>query len=191
MTAPSTYLRQLRDAQARRRLELARLLRDNPAATNIELAKTLNVNRDTIAEDRLALMQQVNLEAKTETQIMREDQLDRIQKKMAEIEGDQLLMSAADRHLALWRWMKLETILRGTAAPTRSENVNVNLDGENLGPYRKFVLAVRGLDESQIEQLLVLAREMPRKGFVMVQPPESSPLWGDAPKQLEEDNATR
>jgi hypothetical protein len=190
MTAPSTYLRQLRDAQARRRLELARLLRDDPSANNKELAKALNVDRHTIAEDRLALMQQVNESAKTETQIMREDQLDRIQKKMAEIEDDQLLMSAADRHLALWRWMKLETTLRGTAAPTRSENLNVNVDGENVGPYRQFVLAVHGLDAEQVKQLLTLAREMPRKPFVMIHPPETSPLWG-APKQLEEDNATR
>jgi hypothetical protein len=156
MTAPSTYLRQLRDAQARRRLELARLLRDNPAATNIELAKALNVNRDTIAEDRLALMQEVNQDAKTETQIMRDDQLARIKAKIAEIECDALLMKATDKHQALWRWMLLEVKLTGTAAPTRAENVNVNVDAQVI-PIEKQLLvadAFAGLyDDEWLEEL--------------------------------------
>jgi hypothetical protein len=47
--------------------------------------------------------------------------------------------------------------LKGTEAATRSENVNVNLDGDAIGPYRQFVLASRGLDAEQVEQLLTLA----------------------------------
>ena len=74
--------------------------------------------------------------------------------------------------------------LKGTEAATRSENVNVNLDGDAIGPYRQFVLASRGLDAEQVEQLLTLAREMPRKPFVQVAPPKSSPLW-DVPQLTE------
>jgi hypothetical protein len=186
MTAPTTYLRQLREGATRRRLELTKLLRDDPTATNVALAKVLGVNRDTIAEDRKFLMSQATNEAQSEMQLYREDQLARIADKWEQIESDDS-MSGAEKHLAWSRWMKLEMDLRGTAAPTRSESLNVNADAENIGPYRKFVLAAQGLDELQIDQLLLMARELPRKPFVMAQPPKNSPLWSKTPKQLEGD----
>lgn len=175
MTAPSTYLRQLREGAANRRLELAKILRDTPEATNLELAAALNVNRDTIAEDRKFLMVQANQETKTEIQLYRDNQLTRIEEKWDEIEAD-ASMTGAEKHLAWSRWMKLEMDLRGTAAPAKSLVGHVH-DAENLGPYRKFVLAVRGLDESQIEELLTAARAVPRKIRPMPQPPKTSPLW--------------
>lgn len=73
--------------------------------------------------------------------------------------------------------------LLGLNAPTRSVTATINADAEAIGPYRKFVQAVQGLDEQQIEQLFLMARELPRRGFTMVQPPETSPLWT---KQLTE-----
>jgi hypothetical protein len=195
MTAPSNHLRSMSgylrkriEQQTSRRLGVAKILRETPDATNIELAKIFDVDRDTIAGDRKFLMAQVTQNAMTETDLMREDQLDRIAKKIEEIETDHLLMGAAEKHLALWRWMKLETELKGTARPTRSENVNVNVDAENIGPYRQFVLACRGLDAERVERLLTMAREMPRRAFVQVAPPKSSPLW-DAP-QLGDGDAT-
>ena len=176
MTAPASYLRDLREQRESRRLGVAKVLRETPNATNVELAKVFGVNRDTIQEDRKFLMTQVNQEALSETQLYRDDQLTRITAKWDEIETDDT-MSGAEKHLAWARWMKLEMDLRGTAAPTKSVTANVNVDAENIGPYRKFVLAVAGLDESQIEHLLLMAREIPRKPFVMVQPPKTSPLW--------------
>jgi hypothetical protein len=193
MSAPKDHLRNLRgplrarhERQTSRRLGVAKVIRDTPDASNVELARMFDVDRDTIAEDRKFLMSQMNQEAMTETQLYREDQLARIADKWEEIESDES-MSGAEKHLAWSRWMKLEMDLRGTAAPTRSESLNVNADAENIGPYRKFVLAAQGLDESQIEQLLLTARELPRKPFVMAQPPKNSPLWGKTPKQLEGD----
>lgn len=129
MTTPpklQPYLRQRREAQARRRLELARLLQETPDATNIELAKALHVDRDTIAEDRKHLMSVVSNEAKDEMQIYREDQLTRIATKWDEIENDDT-MTGAEKHLAWSRWMKLEMDLRGTAAPTKS--ISAHVDG--------------------------------------------------------------
>ena len=151
-----------------------------------EQAKVLGVSYITVRRDRKALMEQARNETLTEMQLYREDQLARIADKWEEIESDET-MTGAEKHLAWSRWMKLEMDLRGTAAPTRSESLSVNADAENIGPYRKFVLAVQGLDETQIEQLLLTAREMPRKPFVMVQPPKNSPLWGNTQRQLDGD----
>jgi len=78
--------------------------------------------------------------------------------------------------------------LHGANAPTRNENLNLTGDLESLGPYRQFVLACRGLDQEQVDQLLTLAREMPRKPAPMAQPPKTSPLWEN--KQLEVGDAT-
>jgi hypothetical protein len=174
VTAPRTYLREMRDAQARRRLEVAKLVRDTPKVTDTELAKALNVDRCTIREDRRALMAELHQDAKTETQIYRDDQLARIMVKWEEIEYD-VSMSSAEKHLAMYRWMKLETHLRGTAAPSRSIVASIALDG--VGPYREFVSACHGLEAEQMETLLKLAREMPRREFEQVDPPLSSSLW--------------
>jgi DNA-binding Lrp family transcriptional regulator len=78
--------------------------------------------------------------------------------------------------------------LLGLNAPSRSENLNLTGDLESLGPYRQFVLACRGLDQEQVEQLLTTAREMPRKPAPMAQPPKTSPLWEG--KELEAGDAT-
>jgi hypothetical protein len=162
MTAPTTYLRTLRDAQARRRLELAKLLRDNPDATNIELAKVLNVDRHTITSDRLAIMTQVNQEALTETQLYRNDQLSRVAKKWDEIENDES-MTGAEKHLAWSRWMKLEMDLRGTAAPTKSISANVNVDQQviPIEQQLEYLNAFAGFYED--ERLQELDRVKARK----------------------------
>lgn len=86
MTAPSTYLRQLRESAANRRLELARILRDNPDATNVELAAALNVNRDTIAEDRKALMELVVNDTTNEMQLLRDDLRQKLEALEAEVQ---------------------------------------------------------------------------------------------------------
>jgi hypothetical protein len=99
--------------------------------------------------------------------------------------GDKPLpLAAVDRLIKI-----AEVVMRleGTAAPSRSENVSINADVENLGPYRKFVLAVQGLDETQVEELLTAARAVPRKALARPVWPKTSPLWGNEPKQLEGD----
>jgi DNA-binding Lrp family transcriptional regulator len=72
--------------------------------------------------------------------------------------------------------------LLGLNAPSKSITAHVDAT-ENIGPYRKFVLACSGLEESQIEQLLVMARNMPRISRPRPEPPTTSPLWV---KQLKE-----
>jgi hypothetical protein len=196
MTAPSSYLRTLREGQTSRRLGVAKVLRETPDATNIELAKIFDVDRDTIAEDRKFLMSQVNQDTKTEMQLYRDDQLARCEARRQELVDlrkrlvDHLIKpeDAVDLHLKILDREKdndeFEAKLTGTAAPTRAENVNLHGDLENVGPYRQFVLASRGLDAEQVERLLTMAREMPRKPFVQVAPPKSSPLW-DVPQLTE------
>jgi hypothetical protein len=187
MTPLPEHLRNLREQQTSRRLGVAKVLRETPDATNQELAKVFNVSRNTIAEDRKYLMNVANGEAKTEMQLYRDDQLTRIQQKWDEIEGDQT-MSGAEKHLAWSRWMKLEMDLRGTAAPTRSENVNINADAESVSEYRLWVRACAGLDEEQRTDVRRYARSLKRKPVEMIQPPKTSPLW--EPKQLENGDAT-
>lgn len=181
------HLRHRREARDARRLELARLIRETPDVTNLELAKALNVSRNTITQDRLAIMELARTETQTEIQLHREDQLTRIAAKWAEIEAD-TSMTGAEKHLAWSRWMKLEVDLRGTAAPTRSESVNINADAENLSEYRLWVRACAGLDEEQRTDVRRYARSLLRKPIEMIQPPKTSPLW--EAKQLESGDAT-
>jgi hypothetical protein len=138
-------------------------------------------NAETLSRIKKEVMQQARSETQTEMQLYRQDQLTRIQEKWDEIENDES-MSGAEKHLAWSRWMKLEMDLRGTAAPSKSITAHVDAT-ENIGPYRKFVLACSGLEESQIEQLFVVARDMPRISRPRPEPPTTSPLWV---KQLKE-----
>src|SRR5580698_6756464 len=88
VTAPAAHLRKLREGQASRRLGVAKVLRETPNATDIELARIFDVSRNTIAEDRKAIMGLVNNETQTEMQLYRDDQLARITEKWREIDLD-------------------------------------------------------------------------------------------------------
>jgi hypothetical protein len=163
MTAPSGYLRRLREQRESRRLGVAKVLRETPNATNVELAKVFAVNRDTIQEDRQHLMTLAKTETLTETQLYRNDQLSRVAEKWGEIDGDQT-MSGAEKHLAWSRWMKLEMDLRGTAAPSRSSstNLNVNINPEHSTEYLLFREACAGLSEDQLHEVYTAAKTLPR-----------------------------
>lgn len=86
MTAPSEYLRNLREQRESRRLGVAKALRDTPTATNIELAKVFGVTRDTIAEDRKAIVEQLKLNTLTETEQLRADMVGRLESLNTELE---------------------------------------------------------------------------------------------------------
>lgn len=86
MTAPSTYLRQMHEAGARRRLEIAKLLRDNPAATNKQLAAALNVSRDTIALDRKLMIEDLKNQTLNETELLRQDMVGRLESLNTKLE---------------------------------------------------------------------------------------------------------
>jgi hypothetical protein len=155
--ASITKIRSDREARAHRHLELVRLLRDNPQATNIELAEALNVSRNTITSDRLAIMTQVNQEAMTETQLYRDAQLARVQEKWDEIEND-ASMSGAEKHLAWSRWMKLEMDLRGTAAPTKS--IHATVSGPQLDAlYLDIRQELIDLDDDAKHEALLMMRK--------------------------------
>jgi glycerol-3-phosphate dehydrogenase len=127
-------------------------------------------------------MTQVAQEAKTEVQVYRAEHIEELRKLREQLQ-DFLIPAEKRIELAL-KIIAQDAKFKATEMPTRSENVNVNLDGDAIGPYRQFVLASRGLDAEQVERLLTLAREMPRKPFVQVAPPKSSPLW-DVPQLTE------
>ena len=155
MTAPAAHLRTLREGQASRRLGVAKVLRETPDATDIELAKIFDVSRNTIAEDRKAIMGLVTNETKSEMQLFREDQLARTTEKWREIDLDPT-MSGAEKHLAWSRWMKLEMDLRGTAAPSKSISANVNVDQQviPIEQQLEYLNAFAGLyDDERLEEL--------------------------------------
>lgn len=161
MTAPTAYLRELREQRTSRRLGVAKVLRETPSATDIELAKIFRVDRHTIGEDRKFLMSQLNQSALTETQMYREDQLTRVAEKWAEIETDDT-MTGAEKHLAWSRWMKLEMDLRGTAAPNKSIVGHVDANPEHSAEYLLFREACAGLTEDQLHQVYAFAKTLQR-----------------------------
>jgi transcriptional antiterminator len=86
MTAPSTYLRQLHEAAARRRFEIAKVLRNNPAATNKQLAAALNVSRNTIALDRKLMIEDLKNQTLTETELLRQAMVAKLESLNTELE---------------------------------------------------------------------------------------------------------
>jgi hypothetical protein len=86
MTAPSQYLRDLREQRESRRLGVAKALRETPNATNIELAKVFGVTRDTIAQDRKAIVEQLKAKTMDETEALRADMVQRLESLNKELE---------------------------------------------------------------------------------------------------------
>jgi DNA-binding XRE family transcriptional regulator len=86
MTAPSQYLRDAREQRDKRRLEIARALREEPGLTNVQLAERFGVHRNTIQEDRDALIEQVRANSTTETELLRADMCARLESLNAELE---------------------------------------------------------------------------------------------------------
>jgi len=141
MTAPSQYLRDLREQQTSRRLGVAKALRDTPDATNIELAKIFGVNRDTIAEDRKAIMEEMTKSTLTETELMRAEMVAKLESLEAEVQkhrkDGKLSLSAIDQLLSI---TKAVVELTGVRKPVvekhdvkhhipRFETVVVHTDG--------------------------------------------------------------
>jgi len=111
VTAPSTYLRELRDAQATRRLELAKLLRETPDATNLELAKALSVSRNTIAEDRKAIMEEIKKNTLDETAFYRLKLLNKLEALLEVLETrradkGKFSLQSVDREITLIKEIK-------------------------------------------------------------------------------------
>jgi len=86
VSGPSQYVRQKREAAARRRLEIAKMLRDDPTTTNKQLAKVLNVNRDTVALDRKIMVEALHKETQSETELLRADMLQKLESLHHELE---------------------------------------------------------------------------------------------------------
>lgn len=144
MSAPSTYLRQKREEAARRRLELAKLLRDDPKANNVELAKALNVTRNTIAEDRKVIMEEITKSTLTETELMRAEMVQELEGLKDEVEkhrkDGKLSLQAVDRLLDI---TKAIIELTGVRKP-----VNEKLQVTHRAPIR-FNTVIVGRDGSE------------------------------------------
>jgi hypothetical protein len=213
MTAP--YLQKLREQREHRRLRVAQLLRDNPSLTNQELVKALgpnpltitdscpegkSYNRETIAEDRKFLMEQITQQTVLTVEEYRQQQLDRCRDDREELEDlrarlvDHLIPPIEAIDLALKiidrrdKVDEREMKLTGTAAPSRSETLNLNANAEDMDEYRLMVKACAGLDQEQRTDVRRYARSLPRKSAPMAQPPKTSPLWES--KQLEAGDET-
>jgi hypothetical protein len=116
VTAPKGHLRNLRERQAKRRLGVARALRTTPNATNIELAKVFGVDRDTIKEDRQALMNELTREGKTEMELLREELRAKLENLEKEVElhrkDGKLSLGAIDQLVVIAR-----AVMELTGAP--------------------------------------------------------------------------
>jgi hypothetical protein len=160
MTAPSGYLRTLREGQTSRRLGVAKVLRETPDATNVELAKIFDVDRDTIAEDRKFLMSQVNQDAKSEFQIWRGEHIAELEKLRTQLQ-DFLIPPEKRIELAL-KIIAQDAKLKGTEAPSKSISANVNVNPEHSEDYLLFREACAGLSEEQIHDVRLYAKALPR-----------------------------
>lgn len=107
MSGPSQIVRERREAGARRRLEIAKLLRADPATTNKQLAKALNVNRNTIALDRRIIMEELQKNTLTETELMRAEMVAKLESLNEELElhrdGEKLPVSVIHEMLLVQR----------------------------------------------------------------------------------------
>jgi hypothetical protein len=154
--ASITKIRNDREARARRHLELARLLRDNPDATNIELAKALNVDRHTITTDRLAIMSQVSESARTETQLLRDEQLAHLADLRDDLRNESI--RPAERIALALGIVDRVIKLTGTAAPSRS--IVGHVSGPQLDAlYLEIRAELLDLNDGDRQEALLLMRE--------------------------------
>jgi hypothetical protein len=174
-----------RNSKAKQEANLQVIVREHVLGgkTQGEVAKQLGVTRQTVNENLMGSGMTENI-----TTVARAEAVSEMKQLRDEVlrhrEGNKpLALAAIDR---LIRIAEVVMRLEGTAAPTRSESVSLHADAQNIGPYRQFVLACSGLEQDQIGQLLVMARELPRRQRALPEPPDSSPLWG---KQLEGNDA--
>ncbi|SPF31610.1 hypothetical protein SBA1_100066 [Candidatus Sulfotelmatobacter kueseliae] len=119
-------MRERLEKQTSRREGVAKILRETPSATDLELAKVFEVNRDTIHRDRKYLMQQANQNAVSQFEIWRDEHIAELNKLRESLE-DFLIPPERRIELAL-AIIREDVKVKGTAAPTRSENLNVNAD---------------------------------------------------------------
>jgi DNA-binding CsgD family transcriptional regulator len=105
MSGPSQYVRQCREEAAKRRLEIAKLLREDASLTNIILAVRLNVSRNTVTSDRKAIMEKLVQDTKTETELLRDGLVKKLEGLVAEVElhrkDGKLSLSAIDQVLSI------------------------------------------------------------------------------------------
>ncbi len=94
-----------REQAALRRLDVAKALRENPDVTNIELAEMFDVDRDTIAADRKALMEQLANSSTNELELLRDDLRLKLEKLEEEVElhrkDGKLSLGAIDQQLSI------------------------------------------------------------------------------------------
>ena len=168
MTAPSQHLRDLREATTRRRLDLARLLREDPTTTNVSLAKSLNVSRNTIAEDRKAIMEQMTKSTLNETELLRAEMVKKLDGLVAEVEkhrkDGKLSLSAIDQMLSI---TKALVELTGCRKP-----VNEKLQVTHRAPiqFQTVIVPTRQIDKSKPPSPNHEWSEKD-KGWVLKQPP--------------------
>ena len=86
MTGPSNYVREKREAAVNRRLQIVKRLKDDPKITNIKLADSLKVSRNTITQDRRAIMETLQKETLTETEQLRAAMVGKLEDLNGELE---------------------------------------------------------------------------------------------------------
>lgn len=172
-------------AEARRKGMLTLAAKGTPDAV---IAQELGVSPQTVRNNLVIARK----EPLTLMEDNRQEALDELKQLKAEVlshrKGSKPLpLAAVDRLIKI-----AEVVMRleGTAAPTKSisASVEVKLDPATMGMYDRFFHECRGLTSEQFEQVWAFMGSLPRKPFEIVQPPKTSPLWGNEPKQLTGDS---
>jgi hypothetical protein len=112
MTTPTQHLRSLRghlrkrlEQRQVRRLAVAKALRESCELTNIALGKMFNVTRETIALDRKAIVEELIQSTKTETELLRDGLIKKLEALEAEVQlhrkDGKLPFTAIDQILAI------------------------------------------------------------------------------------------
>jgi hypothetical protein len=158
--------REAKEIQKRQRHEeLIRLAAGG--ANQTEQALAVGVSRHTVVND-WRLIRQTSPEkvaARREQFATELDSMKRFILEEAVLTDSQMIdawLSIVDRAAKLF----------GLDAPTRSENINVNVEADKLVGYRKFVVATRRLDEELMSSVYAFIASIPPKPQVELTIPD-------------------
>jgi hypothetical protein len=170
----------------RRRTVVVKLLTDGIPQANI--AQALGVSRMTISRDKALLMQQSRDANRSQFEVWRDEHIEELEQLRGQLE-DKKILPARKIELML-AIIQADSRIKGTAAPERSitATVNADVDPATLPEYRRWLFETRYMSKDGHEKVYayIRAERLNVREAVAVEVPTSSPLWNDAPKQLEE-----
>jgi hypothetical protein len=179
-------------AIASRQAKEREMIEENPGVldqlTQAEIAQAVGAtNRLQVQRDLAQISKPLQLENSTAF-----EQIKRAQLQTYELMERSLIEGKISPDIAReWRGIRSEVSrLLGLNAPTKtiSATVNADVDPATLPEYRRWLFETRYMSKDGHEKVYayIRAERLNVREAVAVEVPTSSPLWNDAPKQLEE-----